>query len=513
MFDWVRMQPRRNPRSEIRYPWNLGKPLAKRKYLCVNTLARAVAIQTAYSLFANHLSLTSKRQLVQSIHGFHTQVLHVEDQAEDKVVEDKVVEDKVVEDKVVEDKVVEDKVVEDKEMTVATTKVGKEMTVATTKVGKEMTAATTKVEMQAMTNNNSQFDRKLCFVHNAFEIVIVLTLSCVAVPAIADKPNAETAKQQKLKADVFAGLTELTLVRDEVQERFALFATGMQDQTFGNGRAPFFGGVYRLMAGNAKSKFLYQAFGFEKSEPPHVGQNWSEVTIQKPQLKHRSGWAIGPGYTAKPKDKAFHRYLAYTVRFPTFDPFDDLVLPGGYSTSTSPNTNWIESLYFHQAIYDAAEEITGGDLRSRWKWDKGDMHYDIELTQSKRLKHLPVQVKFKSRMVGRPHFFGHNRIEWRMHPKLKKPLPYRIEIVSGGMTEADVKQETMLLDWRVGTECGDDLFDFDTNDNRIPFSKYYDFQFDVAEGRNITHGTPWEEPEGLFPKNDRAKGSNERSKR
>ena len=93
----------------------------------------------------------------------------------------------------------------------------------------------------------------------------MLILACVSAPAFAVDPNAETVTQEKLKADVFAGLTELTLVRDEVEERFALFATGMKDKTFGNGREPFSGGTYRLIAGNAKSKFLCHAFGFHTS--------------------------------------------------------------------------------------------------------------------------------------------------------------------------------------------------------------------------------------------------------
>ncbi len=54
----------------------------------------------------------------------------------------------------------------------------------------------------------------------------------------------------------------------------------------------------------------------------------------------------------------------------------------------------------------------------------------------------------------------------------------------------------------IGDQLGNDIFDWDRKDNRIPFSNYYDFRFDVVRNGRIVSGTPWIAPDTLYPSDE-----------
>ena len=299
---------------------------------------------------------------------------------------------------------------------------------------------------------------------------------------------------------VYAGLTDFALLRDDVQKRFALFCIGendIVDEAYG----PRIRKIYQLVAGNAKAGFKYSASGHVLDPPfsgsSHSTQIWEECVRDDAKIKVRVGSPSSEGYVRRKGEKT-NEFLERTFFGGIFDPFDDLIQHPACLYSPIPNDGWIEKTFLHQAKLVRATELVQGDVRSDWTWDIGDMHYDIEITHKKSLDYLPVETKYKCRPDARRRDFGHTKIEWKKNDTLKRELPHRIEMYydTGG---ARTKHATMICKWLIGDQIGDEVFDFERSDNRLPFTKYFDFVFDVSPNHRYRPGTPWKAPEGLHP--------------
>jgi len=103
-------------------------------------------------------------------------------------------------------------------------------------------------------------------------------------------------------------------------------------------------------------------------------------------------------------------------------------------------------------------------------------------------------------MPKMPGCFGNTRIEWRKNSK-GLYLPYRLEATSQDPFGTGFTQCYYRYFWKVGDEIGDEVFDFESSDLRLPFSKYFnDFEFDTTGPNGYNAGSPWEAPEDLYGK-------------
>ncbi len=77
-------------------------------------------------------------------------------------------------------------------------------------------------------------------------------------------------------------------------------------------------------------------------------------------------------------------------------------------------------------------------------------------------------------------------------------LPYRLEATTGS-TSSGFEQYYFRFFWKVGDEIGDEVFQWESTDFRLPFSKYFsDFKFDTPGPEGFVPGSGWEAPEDLY---------------
>jgi len=308
------------------------------------------------------------------------------------------------------------------------------------------------------------------------------------------------------KDDAIGSLSELTILRDDVQKRFALFIIG-ETHEVKEGKPPRTTRQFMIRAANSSANFNYSAYAFiagaDSTGLAYDKQSWFEQASVGTKIKARRASGRGGEYLIKPKGIELLEFLDSENIFETnFDPFDDLVIHPMFLRNPTDNRAWIEKVYLKESKLLSASRGVQDTIQSKWKWDFAVLHYEIDMVQAKAFSYLPTEVKFKNSMPWLVGDFGHTRIEWRKNSK-GQYLPYRLEASTGDANGTRLEQCYYRYFWKVGDEIGDEVFDFDSTDLRLPFSKYFnDFQFDTTGPNGFNAGTLWEAPEDLYGKSD-----------
>ncbi|TWU57335.1 hypothetical protein [Rubripirellula reticaptiva] len=337
-------------------------------------------------------------------------------------------------------------------------------------------------------------------------VSLFMTLSLIA---------DEAAEAEKKEAIVYDGLADLILLRDSVLSRYALMVTGETTTLSAESvnRPPIaINRIYKLHAGNKAKNFNYRAHGKVmgpgSSNRSFEFQYWVEFFQCGEKLKGRAGSADTHGYSQREKGQTVARFIGENrLSFVSFDPFDDLVLHAMFLQNEMLQRGWIEKVYLQESKFLSAEEVTQGDIVSKWHWRQHTLAFDIELTQSKAYGYMPTQVKYTSTNPNMPDRFGETNIKWKKNLKLSEWLPHVVKAAAGSSRGGAEVHHHWVFDWRVGDELDDKFFDCESTDFRLQFSPLYDFYFDThAQPGGLFTGTPWRTPEELQPTNGLGKG-------
>lgn len=346
----------------------------------------------------------------------------------------------------------------------------------------------------------------------SFKLATFLFLLCQ--PLLAANLWGEESKSDQDTVDlVYQGITDLTLLRDDVLKRYTLMVTGESHKSYDasiKSRVPLrINRIYDLQARLKSKSFKYVAsgavLGVEQTNRPYECQFWRELLQCGLVMKANYGSASARGYKVRQKDETTKNFLEKNlVESIGFDPFDDLVLHPMFLRNPMNQYGWIERIFFTKSKLLSAETITQGDIRSKWQLNEPYGNFDIELTQSKAYGYLPTHVKYTSTSKEHPNLYGETEIKWKKHTGSGKYLPYVINAAAGGLfTGLTKEQHNWVFDWRLGKEIPDDFFDCESEDFRLQFSPLYDFHFDTfAKPGGYLAGTPWKTPEEILPKDE-----------
>ncbi|WP_436716713.1 hypothetical protein U8335_05185 [Roseiconus lacunae] len=336
------------------------------------------------------------------------------------------------------------------------------------------------------------------------------------MPATGEPPSRKEGGDAE--ALVYSGLADLTVLRDKVTYQYALLITGERQRVFIEkpGSPPLqIDRMYRLHAGSRKRDFVYQALGRvigpEQSSRSFDFQYWAELLKCSGTYKTRVGPAALRGYEVKPEDMSAKKFIEKSgAGAAVFDPFDDLVLHVMFWMNPERQSGWIEKVFLNASELKSAEEITQGDIRSKWRWKHHSLDFEIEMIQSKAFDYMPTHVKYTSKIPNMPGLFSETTIQWKKH-QTHGLLPHVVKGIAGQPFGPVQEHHHVVFDWRLGKELKNDFFDCNAEDFRLQFSPLFDFYFDTHEkpGGLVT-GTPWELPEEL---SDQAESSQAESRK
>lgn len=306
---------------------------------------------------------------------------------------------------------------------------------------------------------------------------------------------------------IFPSIGDYVANRDLVLERYAMLATGetvLQELD----AIPIVKPFYAIRVEDRSSGYRYRAWassqagsakgigGESRIVNPRTIQGWQEDGRFDGKRKMRSGFInsnnyrlFGPGI-----DPANERERGGFIPL-YFDPFDDIVMFGCFFTHIELNRGSAELIFLRSANLDRTEKGIHG-LISHWTLRKGDFNLAIEMVHDVEHDFFPKRISYRSLEAKGllKDYFVETMVDWKRLDGCI--VPVRINHICttfGGRSPGRNEQRLdCVIDWLVGDDAPDDLFDFEAEDLRAGVMKHFDVKFDRIVNGVKVQGDPIE---------------------
>jgi hypothetical protein len=305
---------------------------------------------------------------------------------------------------------------------------------------------------------------------------------------------------------VFSGLNELALIRDEVLNRYVMVADCEYVKTRGT-EMPTITPSFRLNAVKRSGDIDYAAT--VRPLEPGKGllnhtQRWGECLKCKGILR-QSGGFIQPGARTWASaqigvdEEGFEsRHQASQPMY--LDPFDDIFTTSRAYDFNRRDREFMELIFFKRAEFVDSQFITQGNVESSWRYKNGDLDCELKLVQSAANKFLPIEIHYQNAKAPPKEYFCQTRLDWKQYKNTKTWLPYHIhasEMINMGKQRVQ-REFHFKLQWLVGDDAKDELFQCDSPDFRIPIMEAFEKEYDYFDGVKVVRAPPYERPDDFF---------------
>ncbi|MGB7345996.1 MAG: hypothetical protein WBD20_17390 [Pirellulaceae bacterium] len=309
----------------------------------------------------------------------------------------------------------------------------------------------------------------------------------VALAVFAGQLQAQQQEYEDPTGKVFQSLADITVNRDQINQRFAMLAIGETHVVLDEG-APEIQRRFWIRASDRSQHFDYWANCFVNHQNQQFWYEWARTAGR---IKNRMGDGQDEHTPYKQKEVGVTEleFMQISIgAFNFFDPLEDLFAPTGINQ------------LFRRKPFVETDLIAVGELKSAvliggklvTKWQSGP-NLKVSMTQDQSVDLMPITIERKA-----PFDDSVCHIKWKKDGKVWLPVSIRSYCDKGPMTESNFIQ----MQWKIGADA--QKVDVKAQDLRL-ISEQFDFKVDKLKGDRYFFGTRFVTPPELFGDDDKLK--------